>query len=190
MKMLQMLHWILVPICLVSLQISDTEAFSGERLPTGISSRSICFSRSNPEEDQNPGIIIEDEEEEKSLSEADARLSDILPPSLSFSRNSVLFSEKPVTQRNNEVLTFWRGMKSMVPPVITGAWPWRDPFLADENPMGAFYNICFVRLPVIFMGLVYAKNLKEGHPLIMDYGDGPFEVSPLIVLGVLAIVLA
>ena len=130
------------------------------------------------------------EEEEDRLSEADARLSDILPPAVSVSRNSVLFSEKPVTQRNNDVLDFWRGVKSTVPPVITGAWPWRDPYLADEHPMGAIYNIIFVRMPVIITGFIYAKNLHEGHPLIMDYGDGPFVVSPLIVFGVLALVLA
>ncbi|CAB9506034.1 expressed unknown protein [Seminavis robusta] len=131
-----------------------------------------------------------EEEEEDLLAEADARLSDILPPAVSFSRNSILFSEKPVTQRDNDVLAFWRGMKATVPPVITGAWPWRDPYLADENPMTAFYNILFVRLPVIAMALVYAKNLKEGHPLVMDYGDGPFEVSPIAVLVLVAIILA
>jgi len=117
-------------------------------------------------------------------------LSDILPPTVSFSRNSILFSENPVTQRNNEVLTFWRGVKKFVPPFITGAWPWRDPYLGEANPLDAFYNIIFVRLPIVAMGFIYAKNLKEGHPLIMDYGDGPFEMSPIIVFAVLAIVLA
>jgi hypothetical protein len=77
-----------------------------------------------------------------------------------------------------------------VPPIFTGAWPWRDPFLADENPVGALYNILFVRLPVIGMGLVYSKNLNDGHPFIIDYGDGPVEFPPLAVLLVLAIILA
>jgi len=130
------------------------------------------------------------DEEEGKLSEADRRLSDILPPAVSFSRNSVLFSEQPVTQRNNDVLKAWRVIKSKVPPLITGAWPWRDPYLGDENPMGAVYNIFFVRLPVIAAGMIYVKNLVEGHPLIIDYGDGPFVVNPLVVFLVLALILA
>ena len=121
--------------------------------------------------------------------EIDSRLSDILPPAVSFSRNSVLFSENPVTERNNEVLDVWRFLKRVLPPLITGAWSHRDPYLADANPMGAMYNMFFVRAPLLAMGGVYLKNLFQGHPLIMDYGDGPFEVNPLIVLGVLAITL-
>jgi hypothetical protein len=152
------------------------------------SSTGPCFALQGPECSDIP--VSNDSEIEGALSEADARLSDILPPAVSFSRNSILFSERPVTQRNNEVLDFWRGVKSTLPPVITGAWPWRDPFLADENPMGALYNVLFVRFPVIGMGLVYAKNLNDGHPFIIDYGDGPVEFPPIAVLLVLAIILA
>ena len=186
---MQLQRWNLIAICFISTQIASSTAFSRGRLPTSTKLRTLCRAQLDPERDiiaeQNSG-----ESGEETLSEADSRLSDILPPTLSFARNSILFSENPVTQRNNEVLTFWRGMKSIVPPIITGAWPWRDPYLADENPLSAFYNICFIRMPTIFMGLVYANNLKEGHPLILDYGDGPMEVSPFIVFGVLAIVLA
>lgn len=130
------------------------------------------------------------EEGEESISAADARLSDLLPPTVNFSRDSVLFSENPSTQRNNPLLTFWRRVKKIVPPVVTGAWPWRDPYLAETDPMSAFYNICFVRLPIIAMGMIYTKNLVSGQPLIMDVGDGPFEMSPVFVYLVLAIVLA
>lgn len=146
------------------------------------------FAQNDPEDSPQQQADVGDND--NSISDADKRLSDILPPAVSFSRNSVLFSEKPVTQRNNDVLDFWRGLKNKVPAVVTGAWPWRDPFFADENPMGAIYNICFVRMPVIAVGLLYVKNLTEHHPLIMDYGNGPLEISPLIVLGVLALILA
>ena len=149
----------------------------------------VNHAQQQPREGENLSVE-EQREEDESISEADKRLSDLLPPTVNFQRSSLLFSENPATQRNNPLLKFWRNVKTTVPPVITGAWPWRDPYLADEDPMTAFYNILFVRLPVIVMGLVYTKNLVSGHPLIMDYGDGPFEVSPLIVYGVLAIVLA
>lgn len=138
----------------------------------------------------NDNVEGGDEDETMTLSPADARLSDLLPPTVNFSRDSVLFSENPSTQRNNELLTIWRKIKQFVPPIITGAWSWRDPYLADENPMAAFYNIGFVRLPIIIAGCVYTKNLLTGHPLIMDYGDGPFEMNPIIVYLILAIVLA
>jgi hypothetical protein len=51
------------------------------------------------------------------------------------------------------------------------------------------YNIAFVRTPVILVGLVHAKNLLGGHRLIMDFGDGPFEMSPSIGIAVLSLIL-
>jgi hypothetical protein len=184
--------WVVTSLWLLA---SRTEAFRatsvGNSVPRRFSSTCPCFALQEPERSNDIPVNSDTPEtEEETLSEADARLSDILPPAVSFSRNSILFSERPVTQRNNEILTFWRGMKSIVPPIFTGAWPWRDPFLADENPVGALYNILFVRLPVIGMGLVYSKNLNDGHPFIIDYGDGPVEVPPLAVLLVFAIILA
>jgi hypothetical protein len=117
-------------------------------------------------------------------------IDDLTPPSINLKRDSILFSENPSTQRNNSGLDLWRASKTNLPAVLTGAWPWRDLTLADHNPAGALYNIAFVRLPIILVGLVYAKNLSQGHPLIMDVGDGPFEMSPLIVIAVLAFILA
>ena len=54
----------------------------------------------------------------------------------------------------------------------------------------ALYNIAFVRLPVIGVGIAYINNVLHGHPLIMDIGQGPTEISPIIVLSVLALILA
>ena len=53
---------------------------------------------------------------------------------------------------------------------------------------------CFVGvrtgIPTIGIGIVYIKNLVEGHPLIMDFGQGAFEMSPIAVFAVLALILA
>jgi hypothetical protein len=101
-----------------------------------------------------------------------------------------LFSENPSTQRNNSALDAWNAAKSNLPAFLTGAWPWRDLSVADKDPVGALYNIAMVRLPVVLVGILYGKNLIEGHPLVMDIGDGPFVMSPLIVIAVLGIILA
>ena len=117
-------------------------------------------------------------------------MDDLTPPAINLKRDSILFSENPSTQRNNTGLDAWRFCKANVPAVFTGAWSWRDTTVADHNPVGALYNMFFVRIPVVVVGLVYCKNLLDGHPLVMDIGDGPFEMSPLVVLAVLALILA
>jgi hypothetical protein len=121
-------------------------------------------------------------------------IDDLTPPPINLARDSILFSENPSTQRNNNsALDAWKFCKSNLPAVFTGAWPWREneqKTLANHNPVGGLYNMAFVRLPVIAIVLLYSRNLVEGHPLIMDIGDGPFEMNPLIVYSVLALILA
>ena len=123
-------------------------------------------------------------------SEAMNYMDDLTPPPINFKRDSILFSDNPSTQRKNEALDFWKYCKTNLPPVITGSWPWRPQEVADDNPVGALYNIAFVRMPVIGVFFLYIQNLLQGHPLIMDIGKGPTEISPLIVLSVLALILA
>lgn len=118
-------------------------------------------------------------------------LDDLTPPPLNLKRESILFSPSPSTKSDNEVLKLWKACKDTLPAVVTGVWPWRPTQVADENPVGALYNIAFVRMPVIGVGIFYIKHtLIQGHPLVMDMGQGPFEMSPLVVLSVLALVLA
>ena len=117
-------------------------------------------------------------------------LTDLTPPSVNLARDSILFSENPSTQRNNPALDTWNGAKSNLPAFVTGAWPWKDLSVADKDPVGALYNIAMVRMPVVLVGILYGKNLIEGHPLVMDIGDGPFVMSPLIVIAVLGLILA
>lgn len=117
-------------------------------------------------------------------------LTDLTPPSVNLVRDSILFSDNPSTQRNNSALDAWNSSKSNLPAFLTGAWPWRDLSVADKDPVGALYNMAMVRMPVVLVGILYGKNLIEGHPLVMDIGDGPFVMNPLIVIAVLGIILA
>lgn len=117
-------------------------------------------------------------------------MDDLKPPAINIKRDSILFSENPATKRNDAAIGIWKASKEKLPPVFTGAWPWRPTQLADENPIGALYNIAFVRLPVIGVAVVYIQNVFQGHPLVMDMGRGAFEVSPFVVLSVLALILA
>jgi hypothetical protein len=117
-------------------------------------------------------------------------LDDLTPPPINWARDSILFSENPATARNNGVVETWRLCKEYLPPVFTGTWSWRDTSITDRNPLGAIYNMLVVRIPTMGIGFVYIKNLTEGHPLIMDIGQGAFEMSPVVVLSVLALILA
>jgi hypothetical protein len=37
---------------------------------------------------------------------------------------------------------------------------------------------------------VYLYNLSQGHGLLMDFGQGTMELSPILVLSVVALILA
>merc|ERR1719469_1087134 len=117
-------------------------------------------------------------------------MDDLTPPAINFGRDSILFSENPATKQNDALINFWKSCKTNLPAVLTGARSWRSTEVADGNPIGAIYNMVFVRMPVIGVTVVYIQNLLHGHPLVMDIGQGPFEVGPFIVLSVLAFILA
>jgi hypothetical protein len=87
---------------------------------------------------------------------------------------------------NSNLLRFWRAAKNCLPFVITGA---RSNDTGDDNPVGAIYNAFFVRLPALIAGFIYSKNLMDGKPLVVDFGEGPLTLPPLIVLGVLCLLL-
>jgi hypothetical protein len=122
----------------------------------------------------------------RGLKEDDEADVDLMFPPINIRKESILFGENPATRNNNNSLRLWKTLKDRLPFVVTGA---RTASTADNNPIGAIYNIVFVRLPVIVAGLVYGKNLAEGHPLIVDVGDGPFTVNSLIVLAVFFVIL-
>lgn len=111
------------------------------------------------------------------------RIDDSLrPPPINLRKESILFDSNSATMANNNVLRAWQFIRRRFPLLLTGTQ-------SDENPWGALYNTFFVRLPTLVAGGVYGKNLVQGHPLIVDLGDGPFEVHPLVVLGILGTIL-
>ena len=120
------------------------------------------------------------------LEDDNEELDDLTPPYVSFTRNSVLFGENPPTQRSNGPLWLWQGAKKILPPFVTGAW---EVSKGDKKPVEHLYNLLFVRVPVVLVGILYLRNLILGHPLVMNYGDGFFEVPPLVVLGVFLLIL-
>lgn len=158
-----------------------TVSFSGERYPRKVPIINYKNSR----------LQLSSHKPDPSLPEANpTELSELSPPSVNLSRRSILFDEHAETERSNLPLSVWQFLKAKSPPLLTGAWSWRSQSVADTNPIMALYNVAFVRLPTICLGIVYGKNLLSGQPLIMDFGDGPFVMSPILVLVALAIILA
>ena len=136
--------------------------------------------------DKDKSTKMMNTDEEKYNSELD----DLTPPSVNFSRNSMLFGDDPPTQRKNTPLKVWRGVKSFLPSFVTGAW---EDSQGDKKPVEHLYNTVFVRLPTVLMACVYIRNLLQGHGLIMNvgdgFGDGLFEIPPLIVFSVILVIL-
>mmetsp|Transcript_833 Transcript_833/g.1281 ORF Transcript_833/g.1281 Transcript_833/m.1281 type:complete len:192 (-) Transcript_833:274-849(-) len=83
-------------------------------------------------------------------------------------------------------LVVWREVKSSLPRFVHGA---KETDSGDDNPLGCIYNLIFVRVPVIGAGVVYAKNLLSGYPLVIDVGQGPFEVNSFFVAACLWVLL-
>lgn len=114
-------------------------------------------------------------------------LDELSPPSISLTKNSILFDPDAPTQKNNIPLEIWCVAKSIFPSFVTGAW---EEGKGDRTPVEHLYNMIFVRLPVVGMGMVYIWNLLRGHGLYMNFGDGTiFEVPSLIVLGAIYVIL-
>mmetsp|Transcript_32463 Transcript_32463/g.48940 ORF Transcript_32463/g.48940 Transcript_32463/m.48940 type:complete len:179 (-) Transcript_32463:236-772(-) len=112
--------------------------------------------------------------------------SNLLPPPIILTKESILFDENAATKASNNFLQLWKDLKESLPFVVTGA---RSPGTADENPVAAIYNIVFVRLPTIIAGLFYSKNLIEGHDLMLDFGHGPIAISPVLVYATFFLIL-
>jgi hypothetical protein len=130
---------------------------------------------------------------------------ELSPPVFSLTRKSLLFDEDSSPSSddqggNDQVLTsdlgkeagtltlaLWSGAKSVLPPLLTGA---SETTSGDKDALGSLYNLLFVRLPTVCVGVGYLVNLMQGHPLMMDpFGTGPFEVSPILVLAALWAIL-
>jgi hypothetical protein len=126
--------------------------------------------------------------QQENENEVDYELDELSPPSISFTKNSILFGDNPPTEKNNGPLLLWQQTKSILPNFVTGAWKESD---GDRDPVEYLYNLVFVRLPVVLMGVVYCNNLIHGHGLYMNVGHGssPFEVPAVVVFGVIYVIL-
>ena len=115
-------------------------------------------------------------------------LDELSRPSISFSKHSILFDEDAPTEKNNLPLLLWQETKAILPNFVTGAYGESD---GDRDPVEYLYNLLFVRLPVVLMGIVYVNNLLHGHGLYINFGHAtaPFEVPFIIVFGVIYVIL-
>eukprot|EP00593_Proboscia_inermis_P006064 CAMPEP_0171307996 /NCGR_PEP_ID=MMETSP0816-20121228/18093_1 /TAXON_ID=420281 /ORGANISM="Proboscia inermis, Strain CCAP1064/1" /LENGTH=135 /DNA_ID=CAMNT_0011790589 /DNA_START=168 /DNA_END=572 /DNA_ORIENTATION=+ len=121
------------------------------------------------DEKQNP-----DEQQPQPLD-----MDDLTPPPINLSRSSILFDPDPSTKKNKNIaLDLWKECKSNFPKIVTGAWGEED--AGDDNPVGALYNLVFVRLPVLFGFGFYLKNNFAGRPLIIDFGTGELVIDIFI----------
>ena len=105
---------------------------------------------------------------------------DLLSPSVIMRRESLLFSENPSSQ--NIVKDVWEWCGQNLPVVVTGD-------TSTAKPCAGLYNMILVRIPTLVAGIVYTIHLTQGHPLIVDMGNGPFTVNPVLVGGVLWAIL-
>jgi hypothetical protein len=155
-------------------------------------SRPALFGSENKDEDFMNRRQVEEHEDGKEFIRKPITSVDtsLWPPAFNLRKESILFGENPATQRDNNVSRLWRFCKQQLPDVVTGgAYRTTSNQTCDDNPIGGLYNMLLVRIPCITAGLVYSKNVIEGHPLIVDVGSGPFEMNPLIVFGVLYYIL-
>lgn len=93
-------------------------------------------------------------------------------------------------ERDNGTLLVWRSLKQTLPPIVTGAWNGSE---GDDNPLGAMYNLVFVRVVTLLCSAWYVRAglLGEGGgSFSLDFGiGGPIEVPPVGVALVVARIL-
>jgi hypothetical protein len=152
-----------------------------------IASSKILFLSSNNEE-------VESQQGQNNNNTNNQKAA-LKPPPINIRKESILFDDNAATAQNNNISKLWQILKMNLPYVFTGVNK-NDTSSAlnssiDENPVGAIYNMVFVRFPSVLAGVVYTKNLIQGYPLYCDlgFGAGPFEIPPLFVYGVLLIIL-
>ena len=157
---------------------------------------SRIYSQLNNDNDDEKNNDDEDDDDSSELY-YNSYLDDLTPPPVNFKRNSILFSDDPSTKArsNKKFLQIWKFCRQNFPPIFTGVWPYRAKRAiqtTDSNPLGAIYNMIFVRTPVVVVSLTYLyQTFIEHHGLVIDLGyTGPTEINPLVVLFVLAIILA
>eukprot|EP00548_Thalassiothrix_antarctica_P002446 CAMPEP_0194144096 /NCGR_PEP_ID=MMETSP0152-20130528/13175_1 /TAXON_ID=1049557 /ORGANISM="Thalassiothrix antarctica, Strain L6-D1" /LENGTH=194 /DNA_ID=CAMNT_0038843787 /DNA_START=50 /DNA_END=634 /DNA_ORIENTATION=+ len=167
-------------------------SIKGFQMTSPFSSSSSLSSLLSGASKSNEENIINDDDEDQtySFSTSSAKYvidSGLIPPPINIKKESILFDDSSATADNNNALKIWKGMKARFPRVLTGA---SSSEIGNDNPIGAIYNTLFVRMPVVLSGILYSKNLFiDGHPLVVDFGEGPITMNPLIVFAFLYVFL-
>ena len=170
-------------------------ATTGSTAHCSISPPLFATSENNENEnlDDNDDEVYYEVPKTITRSEADY-MDDLTPPPVNFARNSILFSDNPVTKKNNSALSVWLFTRTYLPAVVSGAWPWKDLPRLDDRPIESLYNTVFVRLPLCAVAGTYVYHkLVDQQDLVMDFGFDPFAgpqpINPIIVVGVLFLIL-
>ena len=89
---------------------------------------------------------------------------------------------------DRELLAAWLAVKSLLPPIVSGAWRKSD---GNERPGEALYNLVFVRFPVLCGAAWYTGFVLEGREWYVDlgFGSGPMLVNPAVPFIVIALML-
>lgn len=172
----------LISLMVVVMMVLSVDAFQACTLTLRPSQRTRLFAENNANNDNKQR---EDYCRGDNYS-SDQQLDDLVPPSVSFDRNSMLFGDDPPSQRKNAPLRIWRGAKQILPNFVTGAWA---PSSGDKKPVENMYNTLFVRIPTVLMCVVYTRNLLLGHGLIINFGGDNIEVPSLIVYSIILVIL-
>ena len=163
--------------------------------PLLATSRNNENNKKNDEDDNNNDDDEVYYEVPKTITRSEADyMDDLTPPPVNFARNSILFSDNPVTKKNNSALSVWLFTRTYLPAVVSGAWPWKDLPRLDDRPIESLYNTVFVRLPLCAVAGTYVYHkLVDQQDLVMDFGFDPFAgpqpINPIIVVGVLFLIL-
>jgi hypothetical protein len=138
--------------------------------------------RSNPQEDDEGNLEIDKE---------DGLPEELAQPFFALQRKSLLFDDDDKSSNGvaDWPVRLWQGAITRLPQVVTGAQNQGDNNNTSQEALGRLYNVIFVRLPILCAGLVYGTNEATGHPLVVDVGQGPFEISPLVVGGLFWLLL-
>lgn len=172
---------------------------SAARIRIGKQLLAAPTSKSNSTSDEDEAVVSvndksgtipkanEDETTLLLLPQLTISYDDLRPPTFNLRKESLLFDENAATRQNNNVRRLWLACQKHLPHVVHGTRV--DDEKQQPEPLDAIYNMLFVRIPAIVAGLVYCYNLSTGHPLVVDLGDGAFEMNPVLVVAALYILL-
>jgi hypothetical protein len=106
-----------------------------------------------------------------------------------FRARNVCHQARLRNEDDNLSLSLWLKIKETLPPLVHGSWMSNA---GDDNPLGAIYNLIFVRIPTISVAAIYSYQLISNSEFQMtfDFGYGPVLIpSPIIAFAFVLILL-